>query len=202
LAGPPVFERELSLTRRLKVRPLLTPDTDSYFSFVKQLVAGAQTKILFENQSLAPRTDAEEYMDELFLVLRDKCLDRNMEVRIIVRGDFGPEDIKDALNLWRFPKKCYRLLGGVHTKGIIVDDKVVMLGSHNWTSQGTMENRDASLVFWDPDIIQFYTRLFEVDWLRADRTGRGREGPRLAAPGEPTPAGFVRVPWSAFDAEE
>jgi phosphatidylserine/phosphatidylglycerophosphate/cardiolipin synthase-like enzyme len=136
-------------------------------------------------------------MEELFLVLRDKSRDPDMDVKIIVRGDFDPTEILNKLQFWRFRMDRVRLLRGVHTKGIIVDDEMVLIGSHNWTSEGTTLNRDASVVFRDADIIRYYNGLFEYDWSRADDRLDDNRGPSLAVAGAPTPPGFVRVPWSS-----
>lgn len=194
-AGPPVFRRELEVTKRLRVLPLFTPDQNSYFDFVKNAVANATRKIWFENQSLAPRAEDETYMNELFLVLAEKSRDEGLDVKIIVRGDFNPDEILTKLQAWDFNMDRVRLLGGVHTKGLIVDDELVVIGSHNWTSQGVRLNRDASVVFRDSEIIDYYSTFFEYDWNRgADTLG---PAPMLAGPGEAAPAGFVRVPWTA-----
>jgi hypothetical protein len=200
LAGPPAFFKEKTRTAKLRVMPLLTPDNGSYFDFVKDKIAGATSKIYFENQSLAPNKNDSAYMNELFLVLRDKSRDENMDVKIIVRGDFGPAKILSALQMWEFRMDRVRLLKGVHTKGILIDDEMVLLGSHNWTSQGARLNRDASVAFWDPEIVAYYNDMFEYDWNRAPKAIDDSSGPTIAAPGAPVPPGHIRVPWtSVFD---
>jgi hypothetical protein len=193
-AGPPVFRRELTVNRQLRALPLFTPDRGSYFDFVKDAIANASRKIWFENQSLSPNANDETYMDELFLVLAEKSRNADIDVKMIVRGDFDPDEILAKLQAWEFNMDRVRLLGGIHTKGIIVDDELVVIGSHNWTSQGVLRNRDASIVFRDSEIIDYYNALFEYDWNRASDTLG--PAPMLAAPGQAAPAGFVRVPWT------
>jgi phosphatidylserine/phosphatidylglycerophosphate/cardiolipin synthase-like enzyme len=53
---------------------------------------------------------------------------------------------------------------GCHTKGIVVDGARVAVGSHNWTNQGTLANRDATLIFEDAEIAAYYAEIFEFDW--------------------------------------
>jgi phosphatidylserine/phosphatidylglycerophosphate/cardiolipin synthase-like enzyme len=91
---------------------------------------------------------------------------------------------------------CVKLQNGNHNKGILVDGKTV-LGSHNWTGDGTTFNRDASLIFNDPDISNYYEQLFLHDWehLSFSDAPELREMARIAGPNEPTPPGMVRVPW-------
>jgi phosphatidylserine/phosphatidylglycerophosphate/cardiolipin synthase-like enzyme len=51
-----------------------------------------------------------------------------------------------------------------HTKGIIVDSARVLLGSHNWSYDGTVLNRDASLLFYEAEIGQYLEEIFIYDW--------------------------------------
>jgi phosphatidylserine/phosphatidylglycerophosphate/cardiolipin synthase-like enzyme len=94
----------------------------------------------------------------------------------------------------RIPKNC-------HTKGIIIDNEAVLVGSHNWTTAGTGFNRDASLIFYDREIAQFYERLFQYDWGRIGpaRIDESLPGPIIVMPGNETtpPPGYIAVPLSA-----
>jgi hypothetical protein len=57
-------------------------------------------------------------------------------------------------------------------------------------------NRDASLIFDDEPIAQYYAEAFELDWDRATdviaEDATDESVPRLATGDEP-PAGFVRM---------
>jgi hypothetical protein len=77
-----------------------------------------------------------------------------------------------------------RKLTNTHTKGIVVDGQRVLVGSHNWSMSGVTANRDASLLFDDPEIAAYYGAVFEVDWTRAKplvAPGPERPVARLAA---------------------
>ena len=76
-----------------------------------------------------------------------------------------------------------KLQNRCHTKGIIVDGARILLGSHNWTNQGTLVNRDASLIFEDEEIAQYYENIFWFDWKHLTRQSVG--GRRV----RPAPAG-------------
>jgi len=60
--------------------------------------------------------------------------------------------------------KVLRIQDRVHNKGIVVDSKVVALGSQNWSGDGTLRNRDATLIIHNPDIAQYYEQIFVQDW--------------------------------------
>lgn len=193
LLAAPQFFKELEVSKELTVQPLLTPD--NFIDFVLPLIEGAEKKLYFQNQSLKPNASNPKYM-RLFNALRDKSRDQSVDVRILVRGDFDAATILSTLQANRFNMDRVKLQNGNHNKGILVDGKTV-LGSHNWTGDGATLNRDASLIFDDADISSYYETLFLHDWnnLSFSDAPELREMARIAAPGEPTPPGMVRVPW-------
>ena len=121
------------------------------------------------------------------------------DVRIILRSDHGTwipcaEDLKKrGLNL----NKCFRHVSSTHTKGMIADGQRVLIGSHNWSGGGVTLNRDASLLFDDREIAEYYREAFEIDWGRASHPtipeGALTEAPRLADADGPVPSGFRRM---------
>ena len=123
--------------------------------------------------------------------------DPDIDARIIVRGDFSPHDIITALAKAGFDMSRVKLQKGCHTKGILVDGEVTVVGSHNWTGQGTTQNRDASLIIPSAEVTEYYEKLFIHDWEKRtmNQLPADAEMARLAFPGEPTPPGMVRVSW-------
>ena len=86
-------------------------------------------------------------------------------------------------------------------KGIIIDDRTVVVGSHNRTRRGTTENRDASLILEDEDGegAAYFKKLFVYGRKRIGATdGLMLSTPLVALPGEAPPPGTVRVRWSEF----
>ena len=191
------FFEELKLTKRIRIRPLLTPD--NFIDHVLPLVQNAQRRIWFQNQSLKPNKSKPRY-EELFQTLRDHSQNPDIDARIIVRGDFDPFEVRQVLQQDGYNMKRVRLQNGCHTKGIIVDDLAVVVGSHNWTGEGTLENRDASLIIHDPEVITYYEKLFNYDWERvASEDIEALElMPLLALSDVPTPEGMHRVSWGDF----
>lgn len=53
----------------------------------------------------------------------------------------------------------------LHTKAILIDDKTLIIGSHNLTEKGTSENFEASIAIQEPelclDFADYYERLWE-----------------------------------------
>ena len=109
----------------------------------------------------------------------------------------------EALQEYGFPVECIKLQAGCHNKGVIVDSKVVALGSHNWSSDGTTSNRDATLIIHDPDVAAFYEEIFLFDWenLARQKTISDRGAPIIVLPDEGTrgvPEGMQLLPWDAL----
>jgi PLD-like domain len=193
------FFPPLRVDRVVKVQPLLTPD--NYAENVLKLIKSAKKSLRFQNQYINLRGDGEDFPELLALVeaLKEKALDPDVEVRLIFRN-LMTEDKLDLLTAQGFPRKTIRFQEGCHNKTIIVDDKVAMVGSHNWSSEGVAANRDASLIFFDGEIAEYLAGVFDDDWEFRANDKPARTTPRVARPGEPTPPGFTRVPLSVvFD---
>lgn len=162
---------------RLRVKPLLTPDREGavYSEAVLDLIRGARESLLFQIPYIGmpsnPRAD-RGFIDELIKALAQKLKDLD-DARLILRvGGSGYSSPAHAA--WYFKargvdiKERVRQMEDHHTKGMIVDGRRVLLGSHNWSAPGVTLNRDASLLFESAEIAEYYTEAFEIDWARAN----------------------------------
>ncbi|MGY2050412.1 phospholipase D-like domain-containing protein [Methylobacterium sp. JK268] len=186
-------------TREFDVTPLLTPD--GFVDPVVALIEEAQSEILVQNQTFDAPTKDQDALERLIdaLIAQQQ---RGIAVRVIIRS-FMPS--KDRDNLERLTERglkigTVRFQPNSHTKGVVVDRRKVLIGSQNWSQAGVTLNRDASLLFDDAPLARYFAEVFEHDWsvLASARIGSEAIGPRLAAPGEATPAGFRRVNAAAF----
>jgi hypothetical protein len=181
------------------VQPILTPD--NYLEHVLELLRRKPTKRLwFQNQSLNPILDPTEEFEEMLALLAGYSHDDALDARFIFRN-IGPVRKKlESLQAAGFNMRRVRMQSGCHTKGLIIDSKTVLIGSHNCTNQGVQANRDASLLIRDAGIAKYYERVFEHDWEQLARETIREEA-------TPIPAGlsgdeaaldgaYVRVPWS------
>ena len=194
-AGGVEFFGEQVFDKKLRVMPLLTPD--NYVDHVLPLIKGAKRRIYFQNQSLSAAVAKSPRYGELVKALCDKSKlpGSKMDIRILVRGDFDPHKILSALAAFGFNMERVRLQKGNHNKGILIDDQVTVIGSHNWTGQGTTENRDASLIVEDAEVTGYFTKLFLHDWERRSSAEVPAEPvlAAVAAPRAATPKGMVRM---------
>jgi hypothetical protein len=189
------------IDRTVKVKPLLTPDKKGavYSNAVLDLIESAERQLLFQIPYINALTKTG-FLDDLIkaLVKKSKELD---DFRLILRSDgFDVEQVSALKRRGLDVKNKVRKLFKTHTKGMVVDGERVLVGSHNWSGPGVSLNRDASLIFHDRDVAQFYLKAFEIDWKRAGKISLesaileslAAAAPRLAVGATPPP-GFRRM---------
>jgi len=52
----------------------------------------------------------------------------------------------------------------VHNKGMIVDNKSVLISSINWNENSVTRNREAGIIIENEDVTQYYADVFFYDW--------------------------------------
>jgi phosphatidylserine/phosphatidylglycerophosphate/cardiolipin synthase-like enzyme len=57
-----------------------------------------------------------------------------------------------------------KIQGNVHNKGIVVDSKRVLVSSQNWSTDGTLYNRDAGVIMDSEKAAKYFERIFLHDW--------------------------------------
>jgi len=193
------------INKKVKVRPLLTPDQEGavYCEAVLDLITSAHHSLLFQIPYIGMPSNPQQdrgFIDELIraLTAKLKTLD---DARVLLRSG-GSRFSAPAHAAWFFKSKGVdiknrlRVIEDHHTKGMIVDGRRVLLGSHNWSKPGVSLNRDASLLFDDEEVAQYYTDAFEIDWNRANPVKPKRfikEAVVFEAVGDAPPPGFQRV---------
>jgi hypothetical protein len=148
----------------LRVQPLLSPD--NYAAHTLRVIEKARRTLYIQNQYIKiAKTNADEFM-AILTAIKNAMRD-GVDVRIIVRDLPDTRAQLEALQDFGFDMSLVKTLPATHTKGVIVDSKVVVVGSHNWSNDGVLYNRDASLIFHDADVAAFYQEIFLYDWQRA-----------------------------------
>ena len=195
-----------AIKRRVKVRPLLTPDKEGkvFSEAVLDLIDSAEESLLFQipyiGMPVSPRDD-RGYIDELIRALTQK-LKTLKDARLLLRVG-GQKYSNPAHAAWYFKSKGVdidervHVIENHHTKGMIVDGQRLLLGSHNWSKPGVSLNRDASLLFDDAEIAAYYAEAFEIDWNRSKPVRPRRfvrsEAVVREAIGAAPPVGYRRV---------
>jgi hypothetical protein len=200
LAQPTFFapERmEFAADDPLEVQPLLTPD--NYVKSITELVQSAKHTLYMQNQYIKVPRIASDSFTELLDALKER-IEAGVDVRVILRGDFDTAPMLEALQNYGFDMSHFRLQKALHNKGVIVDGQAVAVGSHNWSDDGVLYNRDATLIFHHERVAQYYQKVFLYDWanLAKQQVPVETEMALVATANDPVPPGMVRVPWDVY----
>ena len=206
---PAALMKPKTFQGRRKVKPLLTPDQKGavYSDAVLDLIESATESLLFQIPYIGMPSDPTAdrgFIDDLITALTKK-LKTLPDARLILRSG-GSKFSAPTHTAWFLKSKGVDIQNRVrqienhHTKGMVVDGRRLLLGSHNWSKPGVTLNRDASLLFDDEDLAGYYAEAFEIDWKRSNKiTPREfvkTESTILEAVGPAPPPGYRRVPFS------
>jgi len=136
-----------------RVQPVLTPD--NYVESVLPVIAAARKRLYFQNQYINLNASGDlPGFEKLVAALLDR--QRELEEVYIICRDMMASDKLDMLVALGFDAGRIRFQPACHCKAILVDGRQVVLGSHNWSNEGTVSNRDASLIFPDDEEVAAY----------------------------------------------
>ncbi|EHQ25002.1 phospholipase D-like domain-containing protein [Mucilaginibacter paludis] len=183
------------ITARMKIQPVLTPD--NYIAQIRPLIENATTRIYFQNQYIHIGKTMTDEFTGLLTALKDKA--ETLDVKIILRYEPDARLMVENLKAFGFDSSKIRIQNNCHNKGIIIDDEIIVLGSHNGSNDGMEFNRDASLIIYNSEVQNYYEEVFQFDWDNLAKSGIGKE----AASGDQEgflAGGDVLQNWeSAFD---
>ncbi|MGH9966688.1 MAG: phospholipase D-like domain-containing protein [Pyrinomonadaceae bacterium] len=180
----------------VRVKPLMSPD--NYAPEIATLIQGAESTLYLQFSYI--RQPSNEKFDDIITAIADKMND-GLDVRVLVGSSQNPEHSDLLIGRRGWKRSMFRgQRSKVHNKGILIDGKIAVVGSNNWSSDGTQYNRDTSLVFFSRPIAQYFTEVFMFDWDNLSKSiGSAPEvAPVLAPESGPTPLGMVRIPWQAW----
>ena len=89
--------------------------------------------------------------------------DGGRDVRLIT-SEFQTDDWVEKLVDAGTTAAVARRQPKVRNKGILVDGKVAMVSSQNWSADGTLRNRYASVILHSPDAAAYFEQIFLHDW--------------------------------------
>lgn len=201
--GAVTFFEPFDERRDFTVRPILTPD--NYLDAVVPAVKSAQQSLLLQNQTLkSPKPQNDPRFIEFWSTVAAKQR-QGLDVRLIFRiqdQDRGQARVDlEELKRYGLDARRIKIQKGCHTKGIIIDSKKVLIGSHNLSNMGATTNRDASLLFDDQKVAEYFARLFEHDWKNVAETLTRRHwsgSEHRVADGGGAPEGFTPFDWDEW----
>lgn len=162
------FHAPLKLVNQpMTITPLLTPDPGVYVNAMQKLLQSATHTLYIQLQYIHPPADTDGLSALVDTVVQK--IDANLDVRILLSQWQLSNGWLDRLKAAGVSLDHVRIQNGVHNKGFVVDSKIVALGSQNWSSDGVLRNRDASVIINHPKAAQYYEQLFLHDWTRLSK---------------------------------
>lgn len=58
----------------------------------------------------------------------------------------------------------WSIFTNVHNKGVVIDNQSVLISSINWNENSVMNNRETGIIIHQPDIAEYYAKVFLSDW--------------------------------------
>jgi len=187
----PAYQTEFSPIRftNATVIPVVAPDTSH---LVEDLISQAEESVDIEQAYITNQSDGSF---NPFLDCALQAARRGVRVRVLLDSYYynteGEEDNDELVAVLTtlarreqipLEARCADLAGNnlekIHTKGVIVDRKQVLVSSINWNTNSPTFNREAGVIIDHPEVGDYFSRVFEDDW-EAGGANRGMPGPDL-----------------------
>ncbi|HHH80225.1 MAG TPA: hypothetical protein ENL13_04920 [Thermoplasmatales archaeon] len=163
------------------VTSVLSPDTSR--EIITNLIESAREKIYIEQLYMYLKWG--DRINPVIPPLINASM-RGVDVRVIL--NFNPEydnarniETKNYLEEQgvkvRLISPSELNLVDIHTKGMIVDNKSVLISSINWNEQSINKNREAGVVVINHDLAEYYAKVFLHDWrTHLEKKEKGLQG--------------------------
>ena len=160
------FYPPLTVTGSMRIIPLLTPDHGSYARHIKALISAAKTSLYLQFQYIElPKTASAN--SAAFAALVSAVIARQeagVDVKIIM-SEYETAGYLEQLQAAGLDVVSnVKIQNNVHNKGIIVDSATVLVSSQNWSTAGTLFNRDAGVIIHSPKLASYFQAIFLHDW--------------------------------------
>lgn len=152
-----------NFVEEMTLQPIFSPDNSE--TVIRGLLQSANTSIYIEQQYIKT-TGVGDLLQDLI-----DAKDRGVDVKVIVEGrDTDDATAVSVILLTQGIPLVYidTRLEWCHNKGIIIDGKITVLSSINWSYQSVYQNREAGIVIYSTNITNNYKDVFDYDWAHGD----------------------------------
>ena len=154
---------------------LFADETNVYFS----PKGGCQKAILYELNKAQKNIDVAMYYFTSREIAQElvNAKNRGAKVRLLLDKSQETQDYSKSRYLINkgFEVKYYTGQGLMHNKFVVIDDKVLITGSFNWTPTADWTNEENLLILTDERLIKKYAQRFEYLW-KIGRRGESSPG--------------------------
>ncbi len=148
------------ITEYAEVTPIISPNNSK--SSIIDLIDSAEKNLDIEQMYIY--NSLTEIVDAI-----KSANDRGVKIRIIIADNENSKEFADTVDsldnveikicTGRVPMYFEQ-----HNKGVIVDNKTVLISSINWSPTSINQNREAGLIINSIKVTSYYLKLFNHDW--------------------------------------
>jgi phosphatidylserine/phosphatidylglycerophosphate/cardiolipin synthase-like enzyme len=158
----------------LAITPILTPDKlpdgqPQYLTKIIDLLNAAEKSIYIQLQYIESSKGDGSLYENLLKAIAQKIAD-GLDVKLIESKEWGLKWIEKMRASTDGSKHGVDLTANinlqddVHNKGFVIDSKIVIVSSQNFSPAGVHDNRDAGVVIEHPEIAEYFEDIFLADW--------------------------------------
>jgi phospholipase D-like protein len=159
---PAQFFAPKTISNRMKIQPLLTPD--NYGAVILNLINSAEKSLFMQIPYITPSSGSDGLVLAGLIEAIARQMRSGIDVRLIL-SSFEKPGALEQLQAAGIDLSRVHIQNNLHNKGIIVDSSIVAVGSQNWSGSGVSTNRDATLVIFNEEAAQYWETIFIHDWL-------------------------------------
>ena len=161
----------ITITKVIKPSIIEFLDRREYYNKALSLIKNANNSIylLMFVAKYDPRDPEDPANDLLIAICRAK--ERGLTVKVVLDEE-TMKAYSETIELLREHNVSIKIWKGratMHAKILIIDNKHVLIGSHNWTESGLWYNIEASIYTTDTEAVDEAKKLFEYVWMKASQ---------------------------------
>jgi phosphatidylserine/phosphatidylglycerophosphate/cardiolipin synthase-like enzyme len=150
----------------MNVTPIFSPDTS--LQGILHCINAAQVTLDIQIPYFTNWNETGSVEQILDAIVAAK--NRGVTVRVISEEDYDYEEVAHLFHQHHIPIvwQDTRWFTANHNKGIIVDGRIVLISSINYSDNSIENNREAGVIIENEDVAQWYQDVFDFDWSIAD----------------------------------
>lgn len=165
----PQFESKMFIGN-FSVIPIFSPDTS--FEAIYNMIESANESIYVEQLYIYKNWSDEINPFVERLVNKSK---QGTDVKIILNYNLYYDETNEKINSTKqyfeengietkFIYSNWSYFSNVHNKGMIVDNKSVLVSSINWNEDSVRKNRESGIIIENEEVAKYYADVFFYDW--------------------------------------
>jgi len=163
---PRPFSTAGTFSGQMNVTPIFSPDTS--LQGILYCINSAQVTLDIQIPYFTSVYDGGQVDQVISAIVAAK--NRGVTVRIITEEVKDWENISDicVAHGISIAWQDTTWFASLHNKGIIVDGRLVLVSSINYSDESIAENREAGVIIQNQNIAQWYQAVYDYDWSIAD----------------------------------